>query len=135
MWGLGRRRKKTEVELRDEDAELFQLAPEELRDRADQFAAVGNFREALRHRFISLLVLLDARGTWRYDVRRTNWEHIAALRRDESKRPLVAPLSDLTRAFDRVRYGGGNCDENGWTQFQDGVRTIEAQVGGKAVAR
>lgn len=135
LWGIGKRRKKSDVELRDEDAALFQLAPEELRDRADNFAAQGNFREALRHRFISLLVLLDARGTWRYDVRRTNWEHIAALRRDESKRPLVDPLSDLTRSFDRVRYGGGECDENGWTQFQSGVRQIETLVGGRAVAR
>ena len=135
LWGFGRRRKKTQVELRDEDAELFQLAPEELRDRADNFAAQGNFREALRHRFISLLVLLDARGTWRYDIRRTNWEHIAALRRDESKRPLVAPLSDLTRSFDRVRYGGAPCDEDGWNSFQSGVKGIEAQVGGRAIAR
>ena len=135
LWGWGKRRKKSEVELRDEDAALFQLAPEELRDRADIFASQGNFREALRHRFISLLVLLDARGTWRYDIRRTNWEHIAALRRDETKRPLVAPLSDLTRAFDRVRYGDAPCDEDGWNSFQSGVRQIEAQVGGRAVAR
>jgi len=132
MWGIGKRRKKSEVELRDEDAELFQLAPDELRDRADAFAQSGNFREALRHRFISVLVLLDARGTWRYDIRRTNWEHIAGLRRDDSKRPLVAPLSDLTRAFDRVRYGGAPCDEEGWNEFQNGVREVESLVGGKA---
>ncbi|RYX82516.1 DUF4129 domain-containing protein [bacterium] len=135
LWGIGKRRKKSAEEMRDEDAELFQLAPEELRDRADMFAAQGNFREALRHRFISLLVLLDARGTWRYDIRRTNWEHIAALRKDESKRPLVAPLSELTRAFDRVRYGDAPCDEEGWNSFQTGVHQIEAQVGGRAVAR
>lgn len=132
LWGIGKRRKKSEVELRDEDAALFQLAPDELRDRADAFAASGNFREALRHRFISVLVLLDARGTWRYDIRRTNWEHIAGLRRDEAKRPLVAPLSDLTRAFDRVRYGGAPCDEEGWNEFQTGVREVESLVGGKA---
>jgi len=132
LWGIGKRRKKSEVELRDEDAALFQLAPDELRDRADAFAASGNFREALRHRFISVLVLLDARGTWRYDIRRTNWEHIAGLRRDESKRPLVAPLSNLTRAFDRVRYGGAPCDEEGWNEFQSGVREVESLVGGKA---
>jgi len=132
LWGIGKRRKLGEDELRDEDAELFQLAPDELRDRADAFAASGNFREALRHRFISVLVLLDARGTWRYDIRRTNWEHIAGLRRDESKRPLVAPLSDLTRAFDRVRYGGAQCDEEGWNEFQSGVREVESLVGGKA---
>jgi len=132
FWGIGKRRPKSEDELRDEDAALFQLAPDELRDRADAYAASGNFREALRHRFISVLVLLDARGTWRYEIRRTNWEHIAGLRRDESKRPLVAPLSDLTRAFDRVRYGGAPCDEDGWQEFQSGVREVESLVGGKA---
>jgi len=132
LWGIGKRRKKGEDELRDEDAALFQLAPDELRDRADAFAQSGNFREALRHRFISVLVLLDTRGTWRYDIRRTNWEHIAGLRRDESKRPLVAPLSNLTRAFDRVRYGGAPCDEEGWQEFQNGVREVESLVGGKA---
>lgn len=131
LWGLGKRRKGVE-ELRDEDAALFQLAPDELRDRADAFAASGNFREALRHRFISVLVLLDARGTWRYDIRRTNWEHIALLRREEAKHPLVAPLSDLTRAFDRVRYGGAPCDESGWNEFQAGVRQVESLVGGRA---
>jgi len=132
LWGLGKRRPKSADELRDEDAELFGLAPEELRDRADAFAASGNFREALRHRFISVLVLLDARGTWRYDIRRTNWEHIAGLRRDEGKRALVAPLSTLTRAFDRVRYGGEGCDEEGWNEFQAGVREVESLVGGRA---
>jgi hypothetical protein len=132
MWGIGRRRRKGTEPLRDEDAALFGLAPEELRDRADAFAASGNFREALRHRFISVLVLLDARGTWRYDIRRTNWEHIAGLRREEAKRPLVAPLSTLTRAFDRVRYGGAPCDEEGWNEFQASVREVESLVGGRA---
>ncbi len=131
FWGWGKRRKGVE-ELRDEDAALFGLAPDELRDRADAFAASGNFREALRHRFISVLVLLDARDSWRYDIRRTNWEHIALLRRDDAKRPLVAPLSDLTRAFDRVRYGGASCDENGWNEFQTRVRDVESLVGGRA---
>lgn len=113
--------------LEGEDAQLLLLPPTELRSRADEYAAQGNFREALRHRYLALLLQLDARGVWRYDSRRTNWEHIAALRRQENKRILVSPLSELTRRFDRVRYGGAPCDAELWQQFDADARQFESQ--------
>jgi len=108
-----------------EDSELLMLPPDELRDRARQLAAEGNFREALRHLYIALLLTLDSSGVWHYDTRRTNWEHIAALRRDPTLRPIVAPLSDLTRRFDRVRYGNAACDNRDWTLFERDVVRLE----------
>lgn len=140
MWGQlwGRRRKfKSGIELQNEDAELLQLPPEELLSRAERFATQGNFREALRHRYLSLLLDLDARGVWRYDARRTNWEHIAALGRSEVRRPLVAPLSDLTKRFDRVRYGDAPCDDAAWRRFDADARGFETQAAPlqKALAR
>lgn len=122
-----RRAVRREAALQSEDAALLLLPPDELRARAENFAAQGNFREALRHRYLSLLLQLDARGVWRYDARRTNWEHIAALGRTESKRALVAPLGDLTRRFDRVRYGGAECNGEDWRRFQGDARDFEAQ--------
>jgi hypothetical protein len=113
--------------LEGEDAQLLLLPPTELRSRADEYAAQGNFREALRHRYLALLVQLDTRGVWRYDARRTNWEHIAALRRQENKQILVSPLSELTRRFDRVRYGGAACDIEQWQQFDADARQFESQ--------
>ncbi len=132
-WG-GRRRKKNEEQLEGEDAELLLLPPDELAERAAQFASEGNFREALRHRYIALLLRLDGRGVWRYDTRRTNWEHIAALRRGDAElvganAQIVAPLSDLTRRFDRVRYGGAPCDSAHWQQFAADAHSLESSAG------
>ncbi len=132
-WG-GRRRKKSEEQLEGEDAELLMLPPDELAQRAAQFAVEGNFREALRHRYIALLLRLDGRGVWRYDTRRTNWEHIAALRRGGAdavgaNAQIVAPLSDLTRRFDRVRYGGAPCDSAHWQQFDADAQSLESNAG------
>jgi Domain of unknown function (DUF4129) len=130
----GRQGARRDVRFAGEDAELLRLPPDELRDRARQLAADGNFREALRHLYIALLLNLDARGVWRYDTRRTNWEHIAALRRktddDSSRELLVEPLSDLTLRFDRVRYGNAACDQEDWTRFARDVEQLETAVNG-----
>ena len=131
----GGRRKRAEEELQNEDAELLLLPPDELAQRAARFASEGNFREALRHRYIALLLRLDNRGVWRYDARRTNWEHIAALRRGHvagevaGNAEIVAPLSDLTRRFDRVRYGGAPCDGANWQQFERDTVNLETRAG------
>ncbi|RYG00254.1 MAG: DUF4129 domain-containing protein, partial [Caulobacteraceae bacterium] len=123
-----RRSVKRDAVLEGEDAELLLLPPEELRSRADIYASQGNYREALRHRYLALLLQLDSRGVWRYDTHRTNWEHIAGLRRHENQGTLVAPLSALTRRFDRVRYGGATCDSDQWTEFDADARAFEAQI-------
>lgn len=125
---LGRRGARHETRhLSGEDAELLRLPPDELRERAHRFAREGNFREALRHRFIALLVTLDARGVWRYDTHRTNWEHIAALRARST--PLsaatVETLAGLTRRFDRVRYGNAACNREEWQQFDSTATKVE----------
>jgi hypothetical protein len=123
-----RRTVKRDLILQGEDAQLLLLPPEELRSRAEIYASQGNYREALRHRYLALLLHLDARGVWRYDSNRTNWEHIAALRRRDSQGDLVTPLSALTRRFDRVRYGGAPCDNEQWQQFDADTRTFETQT-------
>ena len=114
--------------LGGEDAELLRLPPDELRDRARAFADKGDFREALRHLYLSLLVNLDARGVWRYDTRRTNWEHIQALRGEVSCAGLVAPMSELTRRFDRVRYGNAPAVQSDWMLFQSDVQALETSL-------
>lgn len=115
-----------DVMLEGEDQALLRLPPDELLDRAHQFALQSNFREALRHRYLSLLLLLDARGVWRYDRRRTNWEHIARLRGANAARAGIDALSELTLRFDRVRYGNESCDQSAWLRFdQDAQSTLE----------
>lgn len=126
---IGRRKSKQGAfAFSPEDAELLLLPPDELRERARKFAEEGNFREALRHLYIALLLRLDSRGVWRYDARRTNWEHIAALGSDEERSTLVGPLSDLTRRFDRVRYGNADCGAHDWQRFEQDVNALEAST-------
>jgi hypothetical protein len=128
---IGRGRKKQGAfAFSPEDAELLSLPPDELRERAHRFAAEGNFREALRHLYIALLLNFDARGVWRYDARRTNWEHISALKNDASKSSLVVPLSDITRHFDRVRYGNAPCAQSDWQRFESDVSALESSETG-----
>ncbi len=136
----GRRKKKDDEQLEGEDAELLLLPPDELGERAANFAREGNFREALRHRYIAMLLRLDGRGVWRYDTRRTNWEHIAALRRGAPQNipggnnEMVAPLSDLTRRFDRVRYGSAPCDAADWQRFERDATALEAGASSREMA-
>jgi hypothetical protein len=123
---LGREGARREVRyLQGEDAELLLLPPAELRQRADRFAAEGDFRQALRHMYLSLLLQLDSRGIWRYDTRRTNWEHIRGLRRSPQGATLIEPLADITRRFDRVRYGDEPCSAPDWNRFAADVENVE----------
>jgi hypothetical protein len=110
------------------DEELFLLPPDELRQRAARFAGEGNYREALRYLYISMLMLMDARGVWQYDINRTNWEHIALLSREKKRPELVLPLQEMTRRFDRVRYGNADCDNADWDKFQHTYGELEARL-------
>jgi hypothetical protein len=127
FWRRSDARRK--VEWTGEDAELLQMPPDELLERARAFAAQGNFREALRHHYIRLLLQLDARGVWRYDTRRTNWEHIAALQKNPAHQTLAKPIGDLTRRFDRVRYGNAPCSNDDWQRFERDATAVENSLG------
>lgn len=124
----GRRKRKQQgaFAFSPEDAELLSLPPDELRARAARFAAEGNYREALRHLYIALLLNLDEKNVWRYDARRTNWEHIAALKKNPAWLQVIDPLSDITHRFDRVRYGNADCTQHDWNDFERDVQTVEA---------
>lgn len=120
--------------LSPEDSALLQLSPEELKNRAQKLADEGELREALRHLYIALLLVLDARGVWRYDPRRTNWEHIGALETQSAPKALLTPLSAATRRFDRVRYGHADCTRDDWHQFQQQVSAAESAAAAKGVS-
>ena len=98
--------------------------------RASSSASSGEKAKApwgrLRRLYIALLLNLDARGVWRYDARRTNWEHIHALEKNTAHHALVAPLADITHRFDRVRYGNADCNRDDWDAFERDVTKVEA---------
>ncbi|HEX8832823.1 MAG TPA: DUF4129 domain-containing protein, partial [Abditibacteriaceae bacterium] len=59
---------------------------------------------------------------------RTNWEHLGALRGAATTAPLVAPLAELTRRFDRVRYGNARCSQADWQIFESDVSAVEQKI-------
>ncbi len=69
---------------------------------AEQAAAVGRYRDAIRLLYRALLSQLDAEGLIDYDQTKTNWEYLNATR---SVAALYKPFAKLTMLFDRKWYG------------------------------
>ena len=134
--GRWKRAEKSPAQLQSEDEALLELPPDELLDRAEAYAREGNFREALRHRYLSLLLQLEARGVWHYERRRTNWEHIARLRSTHAHNSSgVEQLAALTSRFDRVRYGNASCDRAHWETFDGEAKsTLQALASSRGIA-
>lgn len=69
--------------------------------KAQQAAAAGDYREAIRLAYWTAIYHLDDLGVWTADHTRTHREYLALVRTDQPQR---APLAALTRQFERVWY-------------------------------
>ena len=87
---------------------LLEDEPERTRSEylvlADELAARGEFRAAIRMRYLATLKRFDEARVARFDRGETNWEHLARI---ESSATLPAGLDfrPATRAFDLYWYG------------------------------
>lgn len=71
---------------------------------ADEHAAAGRFRQAVRALFLACLLRFDEADIARFDRGETNWEHL--LRIEESgKMPDGLDFRNPTRRFDVIWYG------------------------------
>ena len=77
-------------------------SPTQLRQRAHQLAARGDFAGALRALYQSCLRRLERQGYLRYHPWLTNGEYLRAIRSEPQLQQLLAPL---TTAVDGVTYG------------------------------
>jgi hypothetical protein len=88
--------------LLDEDEPALSL-DEWLRE-ADDLAAKGRYREAVRALYLACLLRFDEERVARFQRGQTNWEHLARIEAS----PLLPASLDFrtpTRLFDRVWYG------------------------------
>jgi hypothetical protein len=69
---------------------------------ANELAAAGRVREAIRAWYHAVLVAIFRSGLVQYRKGRTNWEYVSAL---PATLPWRASFSGLTRLFDREWYG------------------------------
>jgi hypothetical protein len=76
--------------------------------KAQEFAAGGSIRQAVRYLYLSALLALDENGLLRYDRSQTNWEYLRSL---SSHPELRANLREVILVFDRVWYGNQPIDE------------------------
>lgn len=93
---------------------------------ADQLAAAGRLREAIRAWYHAVLVHLYRNGLLHYRQGRTNWEYIAAL---PPRLAWRTRFIDLTRRFEHEWYGHGASGEDALEACRRAAHEILAQVG------
>lgn len=93
--------------------------------RAEQAAAQGVYREAIRCLFQSVLERLDEQGVISRAENKTNLEYVEEV---ERHLPQQAPIfTELVRRFDHSWYGLATVNSAQYEQFYQVVRQIEGE--------
>ncbi len=82
---------------------------------ADELAAKGEYREAIRHLYLALLSRLHRDGVIDYDPTFSNWEYLFAFKGSST---LKSAFRELTRRFDFAWYGNLGVDALAWAMFR-----------------
>ena len=117
-----RRSMVAEAQARAEAAAEETLTTTEALDRAQADARAGNYRGAARHLYLSSLLWLADRGLLRYDRSRTNREYL----RELEDTPIHDDLVPVVATFERVWYGYGSLDAEGFKAYERQVAALQA---------
>jgi hypothetical protein len=90
-------------------------APESWAGLADQLAAQGHYREAIRHLYLALLSHLHRSQLIDYDTTASNWEYVKGFRGPSASR---VTFRTLTSRFDFVWYGNTGAEASHWRDFR-----------------
>jgi hypothetical protein len=82
---------------------------------ADELAAKGHYREAIRNLYLALLSRLHRDGAIDYDPAKSNWDYFRGF-----KGPMTSltPFRELTRRFDFAWYGNLEVSPDAWRTFR-----------------
>ena len=89
--------------------------PEGWAQLADELAARGEYREAVRSLYLALLSRLHREGVIHYDTTLSNWDY---LRQFRSRREWVPSFRELTLRFDFAWYGNLPVGADGYRDFR-----------------
>jgi hypothetical protein len=89
--------------------------PESWAHLADELAARGEYREAVRSLYLALLSRLHREGVIHYDTTLSNWDY---LRQFKGRREWLPPFRELTRRFDFAWYGNLPVGADGYRDFR-----------------
>lgn len=130
VWALSRVRIRGGERIDEERPEISLepeiLDPGKLLDSAQAHALRGEYRAALRDRYLALLLQLDLRDLVRFDASKTNWEYFREL---AEARPVPAAFRPFTALFDRIWYGQQPCSESDYLASSQMYDSVVAAVG------
>jgi hypothetical protein len=89
--------------------------PEGWAHLADQLAASGHYREAVRSLYLALLSRLHREGAIAYAPTSSNWDYFRAFK---GPREQLATFRELTHRFDFVWYGHSAVGPEGYQAFR-----------------
>lgn len=104
-----------EQPLGEDAASALSKPPERWAGLADELAARGDFREAIRHLYLALLARLHRDGVIDYDPTNSNWDYLRAFKGASSLRQA---FRELTRRFDFAWYGHLDVTDGAWSAFR-----------------
>ncbi len=81
---------------------------------ARRLSGAGRYGEALGHRFLAVVLDLDARRVVRFHLSKTPAEYAAEARLEPRGR---SDLADLVASLYRHLFGGAPCDADAWQRF------------------
>jgi len=99
----------------EKTAELEKIDYSRLRERAAVLAENGEFRDAVRYLYLSLLLFLDNRQLISFRLSKTNREYLSELRK--SSRDMER-FAGLVQIFERKWYGMEDCTESDYLEFR-----------------
>ncbi len=115
-----RRRFSAETSLTINSENAQYLDAQQTLSVAQEQAKLGDFREAIRYLYLSVLYSLDERDQLRFDRSKTNHEYLRQVAGTEWSSPLRA----IVDVFDRVWYGFQPIDAATYTQYADQVKQL-----------
>ncbi len=95
--------------------------PETWAGLADELAAKGDYREAMRHLYLALLSHLHRAGAIDYDPTKSNWDYLFGFKGSGDAKHA---FRDLTRRFDFVWYGNLDATELAYRAFRSIVQPL-----------
>jgi hypothetical protein len=101
--------------LADNEMSALARPPEGWAHLADELAAQGEYREAVRSLYLALLSRLHREGAILYDSTLSNWDY---LRHFKGRRDWLPPFRELTRRFDFAWYGNLPVGAQGYQDFR-----------------
>ena len=95
----------------------------DLLTEAERLARAGDLRGAMRKAYIAVLCELGDRKILRLAPHKTNRDYLRALR-DNAR--LFQTVQPLTNAYERHWYGLTPASETDWSEFHQGVKSLES---------